>query len=76
MIGDPSSGGKSGDIGGCGDGGASDGKVSETARMISGTLEDWGLSILRLRYDLSVAIMTRLISAARLSMAASRSNLA
>ena len=40
MIGGPFSGGKSGAIGGCGDGGASDNKVSETMRMIFGALED------------------------------------
>ena len=47
MIGGPSSGGKSSAIGGCSDGGASDKKVSETARLISRALEDWRSSNLR-----------------------------
>jgi hypothetical protein len=40
MTVDSSCGGKSGNSGGCGGGGVANSRVSETARMISGALED------------------------------------
>ena len=53
------------------DGGGAESRLMDTTTIISGALEDWGSSILCLRYDLSVAIMTPLVSVARSSMAAS-----
>ena len=56
MTGVSSSGGNSGAIHGRGDGGGAESKLSDIARMISGALEDWGSSTLRLRYDLLAAV--------------------